>query len=407
MITPGAIAWLDFRRDDLTRARDLIRSLQDEGLLDELGYLAMQGAFADQLYPATSTLMTSARYLYFVSAIYRWLETQGFTSTRIDREARRKMDELRDVLSRNEGAGVIGREAKAEIQRPPSALYWNSLRLLGFFGHQLSEAGYQSRFDELRQGRRFTDDDKAHQSSAGVTYWGVDLPSPRFLDGGLFRDNTDFKLRLHEARDLAARFRTRFPASLLTHLLDLERADFRYPWLAPTPPAELAPYLKHAEALSLFATGTTLQYTALVVEERARFQLPVHDLELGAAFGAWWDAARAKLRAWEHEELARLPKVAHGLRHGAGGDLKFIEAWKSRLEACRSAAALFADAEALRLIRRRELDIKPAKARLKHRKHLEQWNVSAVSSSPYLLTYRHAIGSSFAADILAGLEAAE
>lgn len=407
MSTPGAISWLDFRKDDLARARDLIRSLQDEGVLDELGYLALQGAFADQLYPATSTLMTSARYLYFVSAIYRWLETQKLGSARIDREARRKMDELRDVLSKNESTGVIGREAKAAIRRPPSALYWNSLRLLGFFRHQLSEAGYQARFDELGQGRPFQDDDGALQASAASYCWDESLPAPRFLNDGAFRSNTDFKLRLHEAKDLAARFTTRFPTSLLTYLLHLERADLPYPWLTPKPPPELAPYLRHAEALSLFAAGTTLQYMALVVEERARHKLKVHPLDLDSAFRAWWDAARAKVLAWEHRDLASLPRVALALRHGAGSDLTFIEAWKARLAACRSSASLLADPEARRLVRRRELDIKPGKARLKHRKHLEQWNVNALGDSPYLLTYRHRIGTAFARDILAGLEAAE
>lgn len=33
-----AVTWLDFRADDLSRARDFIRSLQEEGVIDELGF---------------------------------------------------------------------------------------------------------------------------------------------------------------------------------------------------------------------------------------------------------------------------------------------------------------------------------------------------------------------------------
>lgn len=39
-----AVTWLDFRADDLARARDFIRSLQEEGVIDELG-LPINSAF--------------------------------------------------------------------------------------------------------------------------------------------------------------------------------------------------------------------------------------------------------------------------------------------------------------------------------------------------------------------------
>jgi hypothetical protein len=62
---PSAIAWLDFRRDDLLRARAFPKAMEGEGVLDELGFLALQGKFADVFYSATSTLMRGARYFFF------------------------------------------------------------------------------------------------------------------------------------------------------------------------------------------------------------------------------------------------------------------------------------------------------------------------------------------------------
>jgi hypothetical protein len=47
-----AVTWLDFRAEGLSQARDFIRSLQEEGVIDELGFLALQGRFSDLLHPA-------------------------------------------------------------------------------------------------------------------------------------------------------------------------------------------------------------------------------------------------------------------------------------------------------------------------------------------------------------------
>ncbi|HYO54264.1 DUF6361 family protein [Archangium sp.] len=92
------IAWLDFRPEDMRSARTLIRELQEEGLLDELGFGVLQNAIADRLYPATSTIMTASRYLFFLPAIYEHLENKRTPSRDIEEAARAKQNQLRDVL---------------------------------------------------------------------------------------------------------------------------------------------------------------------------------------------------------------------------------------------------------------------------------------------------------------------
>jgi Family of unknown function (DUF6361) len=405
----GAITWLDFRRDDLNRARDFIRSLQGEGVLDELGYLALQGQFADHFYPATSTLMRAPRYFYFVAAVYRQLERERIRSNQAALGVRRRLDALRDVLSQNEDTGVFGRDAKMDIKQLPSAVYWNGLRLLGMFTSPLSEAGYHSHFDELRLQRDgFRDDDKAEQSGHVAGFWDPKLPVARFMDAkGTIHPKTDFYLSRAEAKDLADRFRRRFPESLFVHLLDQERPDVPFPWAAPRPPEKLRVYLAHAEALSLLARGTTLHYCALVLEARAAANLPVGELDLDAAFRTWWSEARSLLRAWDPRALAALPLVSDALRPGDRGDVAFFRRWLDRLAACSSGSAFLGDAEARKLVRRRELDMKPTKARLKHRKHLEQWRPPPLGSTAHALDYRHRIGTRVLRDVLAGLELRE
>src|SRR3954469_8752301 len=106
-----AVTWLDFRADDLSQARDFIRSLQEEGVIDELGFLALQGRFSDLLHPATTTLMRSARYFYFVAGFYRQLEREkGVRSSQVAFLARQRQDDLATVLAVQESVGVIGRE---------------------------------------------------------------------------------------------------------------------------------------------------------------------------------------------------------------------------------------------------------------------------------------------------------
>ncbi|ABS28168.1 DUF6361 family protein [Anaeromyxobacter sp. Fw109-5] len=409
MTDSNPVAWLDFRRGDLSRARDFIRSLQGEGVLDELGYLALQGQFADLYYPATSTLMRAARYFYFVAGAYRQLERERVTSSQVALALRRRLDALREILSHNESIGIFGRDAKMQIKQLPSAVYWNGLRLLGMFTSPLSEAGYQARFDELRAQRAgFKDDDKSEQSAHVVGFWDPKLPSARFIgEDGKFRSNTNFALARSEAKDLAERFRNRFPESLFVHLLNEERPDVPFPWAAPRVTEKVRLHVEHAEGLSLLARGTTLQYYALVMEAQSAAKLPVGELDVETAFRNWWSEARPKLRAWDPHALASLPAITDALRPGSRGDVAFFRAWLDRLSACPSATAFFGDADARRLVRQRELDVKPTKARLKHRKHLAQWRTPTLGAGVHALDYRHSIGTNILREVLVGLGSAE
>jgi len=128
-----SVTWLDFRADDLSQARDFIRSLQEDGVIDELGFLALLRHFSDLLRPATTTLMRSARYFYFVSRIYRLLERDGVRASHVSNLARQRQDELKDVIAGKETVGVIGRDAGINLRQFPSLIYWNGLRKLGMF----------------------------------------------------------------------------------------------------------------------------------------------------------------------------------------------------------------------------------------------------------------------------------
>jgi hypothetical protein len=270
----------------------------------------------------------------------------------------------------------------------------------------MSEGAYWSTFDELRAQRRgYVDDDKTAQGTTTTAFWDSDLPSVRFLDSnGAVQTGTDFGLTRSESQDLSKRYRSRFPQSLLTHLVDLRLPNTDFPWSCPKTSEYLAVHLKHARALSLFARGATLQYYQLVLEAREKAGMSGTADLVAPAFKTWWTEATPVLRRWSPDALTTLEDVAPALRPGPNGDLSFIVRWMARLSTASTATALLGDSQARELVYRRELSIKPAKARLKHRKHLEQWRVTKVTQDIHQFDYRHGIGSRFVSEILKGDE---
>lgn len=400
-----AVTWLDFRADDLARARDFIRSIQEEGVIDELGFLALLGRFSDLLHPATTTLMRSARYFYFIAGIYRSLEREAVRASQVPQLSRQRQDELRDVLSETEAVGVIGRDAGINLRQFPSLIYWSGLKKLGMFTSNLSESAYQEQFDDIRRSRRgYQDDDKTPQGPEGVRFWADDLPPAGFLDSeGRIRPGATFELTRAEASDLHMRFTSQFPESLLSHMLQHRLVGIDWPWECPKLPKGLAVWVGHARRLSLLVRGATLQYYALLIEARDKLGIEKAADVVAPIFEDWWTAAREPLNQWRTSELVTVPTVASALRPGNRGDRWFIDGWLERCVEASSAEALLRDEKA-RTDRERERRVKPAKARLKYEKHLRQWKPDRVGVGVYQFDYRHGIGSRFASEILDGME---
>lgn len=399
-----AVTWLDFRAEDLARARDFIRSLQVEGVIDELGFLALLGRFSDLLHPATTTLMRSARYFYFIAGIYRSIEREGIRASQVLHRTRQWQDNLRDVLSKKDTVGVIGREAGIRLRQFPSQIYWSGLKNLGMFTANLSETAYHEQFDAIRRRRRgYQDDDKTPQGPEGVRFWADDLPPASFLDAdGQIRPGTTFRLTKSEAADLHRRYLGRFPESLLSHMLRCRLVGIDWPWECPRLPTPLSVWVGHARYLSLLVRGATLHYYSLLMEERGKLGIEDDTNSVAQAFNKWWAAAQGPLREWRTSELVTVQRDLP-LRRGFKGDLWFIDGWLERLVAAPTGEALLGDEKARKLIRDRELSVKPSKARLTYKKHLREWKPK-IGEGIYQFNYRHQIGSRFVSEMLDGME---
>lgn len=114
-------AWLDYSERDRRRALDVVDLLRDPGTVDELGLGTVRDAFADLLFPGTSTIQTRARYFLFVPWIYLEMERLRVPSSQVTSRASKAEFALIDgLVESGESEGVIGIQARRTLKRLPA-----------------------------------------------------------------------------------------------------------------------------------------------------------------------------------------------------------------------------------------------------------------------------------------------
>ena len=192
--------------------------------------------------------------------------------------------------------------------------------------------------------------------------------------------------------------------SLLAHLIEKRRKTrFEFPWDVNVPP-HLDEAVDDAKHFSVLARGATLQYYHWLIEARRAEGWDTPDADIGGWFEIWWGQGRPQLLDWkEGEFLRRRHKDVRHLRN----DASFLRQWLQNCREAKSASKFMTDSDVRKLIVGRENVCKPNKARLTHKKHLENWKrVPRESESPYQLNFRASIGSLFVRRIVTGLESA-
>lgn len=129
---PSYLGWIDFSDDDQKRAQDYLRSLS-EGTLDELGFGIIRDAFGDLFFPATSTIMTRARYFILVPSIYLATLQHGDHGANAKRKCERMELALRKELIANKS---IENFRKEEVKRYPASIYWRGNKGSGLFARK-------------------------------------------------------------------------------------------------------------------------------------------------------------------------------------------------------------------------------------------------------------------------------
>jgi uncharacterized protein DUF6361 len=371
----SSLTWLAYSEAERKRTLDVIRLLDEPGTLDEIGIGGIRDAFAELLFPGTSTIQTRARYFLFVPWIYRGLERRAPVESAAAKARRDEVRLIMALLDAGDTRGVIGKEARERLQRLPSVIYWQGLQRWGIRIARVSLRGYHRALER-----------------AAVTVWHGELPEAP----PDFPRQADLALTLTEAEFLRDMITTHCPDTLLSVLaLHADEGPVRAdaPWqideaiLAGAGPA-VREQLDHARVFSELIFGAQLLYNLMLAEKRHDEQL-IEEYE--RLFGSWAAAAvprRRDLGAWDADrrrfwEIVRLGNPRLRPRAHA-----FAEEWFDLvLEG--DPAALAADPRARTLIGDRERALKGRLARIDNASALDAWNGSS-GSDPLLFRWPRA-----------------
>lgn len=230
------IGWIDISKEQRNKVLSVLRLLAEPGALDELGIGTIRDAFSDIFFPGTSTIQTRAKYLFIIPYIMLELEREKnlkpyeFLNLLSEKEL-----QLIDILAKDEELGVIGADARNSLKRKPSSIYWNALRVYGFFAHEnLTLTEYarvicsvkksQQKIKYLGNNRRNEEEAGDDQDSTGrvLNLWRVPVPPPNW------RDDLTINLTREEALYLKQKILTmaKTKDSLLALVLRENRVDF-------------------------------------------------------------------------------------------------------------------------------------------------------------------------------------
>ena len=384
----STFTWLDYSEHERRLAMEVIDLFAEDETRDELGLGTLRDAFADLLFPGTSTIQTRARYFLFVPWTCQELERQRIPSSTAAARARVLQGKLRDALiAGGEDAGVIGFRAGLHVQRLPASVYWFGLRrwdLLRFEGTEDDYRRYLDTFHRCREGTPLADGGEA--ADAVPSNWDPHLPAPP----PDWLKNATFGLTAAEAEYLYQRVASRAPDSLITHLLVTRQAitDHQlFPWdvayqvpLAP----RLANQLDHARNFSEVMHGAALLYNLLLAEQKKGGEFADRYRE---RLGEWWDRLRARreeLLVWDRPAFWRLVVTELGARV-RGVTRQFVDQWLTLALSAPSLAAVADNPLGRRLVADQEQRVKPGRARIGNDRATESWEGSSGSAQ---LNYR-------------------
>lgn len=395
----SSLGWLDTTHEQREEALDLIDSFQRRDTRDELGIGRIRDAFSNLLFPGTSTIQTRARYFLFVPWIYQDVENKDATADNIREDVQsREIRLIRALRNSDDTEGVIGKDAGSDLQRMPSSIYWRGLQTWGILRYNGSRSQYHSHLQrqqtvDLRRGLT------ADRSPDG-SRWHGGLPDPP--DG--FPKEASISLPPHEAEYLQETIVDSNPNSLLAELALLEPTslDADFPWKMAYID-ELQDrhrhQLHHARNFSEVMHGAAYLYNLLLAEKSGRKDL---EDEFCAKLVEWADSLTtrwADIETWSLTECWEL--VEEKNENVPFETYQFVEQWVDIVRD--DPNEIWADNDARKLIRTRELKLKKNRARLHNPEARRLWNGEAGLSQ---LEYRWDIAKTHLRDIFRGKEGA-
>ena len=403
----STFTWLDYSERDRRKMMDVIASFKEPNTRDELGIGTIRDCIANMLFPGTGTVQSRARYFLFIPWIYRALEDKGIPSRDIQEKARQWEIELIYALEAGgeKGNGIIGEQARQDLQRLPSNIYWQGLGVWGVRRFAGSQDQYHRSLDAwYRAADTQTPADKGELFSDGTwtANWHPELPSP---PSG-WRDKVTFALRREEAQFLRDGIMGNATGSLLANLVDRKEplTPCEFAWasdIAPTLQQRHREQLTHARNFSEVMHGAAILYNLLLANKA---QNKERGNQYRSDLSDWADLIRSRSRAlsaWDRAAFWTMLED-NGLRLPITSRTRqFVDQWINIAMSSSDLGNLASNREARDLISQREIDLKSGLARLTNPRALELWNEAAGLGR---LDFRWGIAHRMANDILEGLK---
>lgn len=372
----STFTWIDYSERQRRQMLEAIDMFRDKDTRDELGISGIRDTFSDMLFPGTGALQTRARYFFFIPWMYRAFEVARVPSSEIARKVRSFEIALIDRLAEaDDHAGTIGIEARATLQRVPSSIYWNGLKMLGIRQFPGSQAEYQRNIDrQLAAGSPSRNDDGEVYGPTTRAWHGLPA-APASFPG-----KASFVLTVPEARYLSGRVIENHRHSLFAFMLDRGYVDADAPFAWEHPGAQGLPdalqrHMSHAQCISEVMNGAAILYNLYLAELDPRRDQVISDCtDLFEDWAVLIGKRSRELSTWDRTDFWKLLLEREYVPSAA--TRMFVDEW------CRR--ALSGDLQALRaapgtrdLIFGREAQIKGALARSSNRQARGMWRGDA------------------------------
>lgn len=405
----SSFTWLDYSEKERQRILDILTILREHETRDELGIGVVRDAFSDMFFPGTSTIQTRAKYFLFVPWMYKRLEEKKVPSSKIDRSAREEEVRLIYALLKSDDTdGVIGKDAKKNLKRLPSSIYWQGLKSWGIRLYPNSISDYHHSIDAFYRFSR----DRSHSYEEEIDgcgrrqNWRPGLPPAP--DG--FPDKASFSLTEEEASYLKERVLSIWPNTMLAHLLNREEpvGSVAFPWDHPICydlPEPIRQRLVHARNFSETIHGAALLYNLMLAEKAEVAGLHIHDggvsyyKEELLKWAGSLQTRRDDLQQWDYKR--QFWEIVDGQGAKATGQTRFfISTWIKMALSPETTQRIAEDMSARTLIHGREVRLKGPLARLDNTDALRSWSGEAGTVQ---LRYRWRQAEKIVSDILLGL----
>lgn len=365
----STLAWLDHDTSARERTKRILALFQERGTVDQLGLGGIRNAFADLMFPGTSTIQTRLRYFLFIPWIYSRLEQDEVPANRFASTARAIQLSLVEPLLSASEEGIFGKLAGGDLKRLPSDVYWGGLGTWGIRRFDASPRQYYRAIDEIytRRKRARRAPIEATESEPGVVTWHPDLPAPP----PEFPEEVTLSLRVEEAEFLRDRIVAEHPSTVLAWLA-LHGMPTNVPYVWEHPRADALPdeqrhVVEHARVFSHVMEGAPILYNRMLAEEAGRPELVE---EYVAAYDSWMEALDvAEVADWSEGEVFSIARSQGGHTITPQAE-EFVRRWVAMVRD--DTPGLPSREDARNLTRNREIRLKGARSFFRNSRALEE-----------------------------------